>query len=101
MPKIPKHSSTAVIATLIQSIKHTAVIATVLIVRAKQESDNSPKIALGDVVLSTEKVLENGFVKPIDSPEEKPHFYYEFNLEVSIIVYSYFISLFYLYYTFN
>lgn len=69
LPKIPKYTSTATIATPIQSTKHAPVTTTALTVRAKQESENSPRISLDDVVLSDEKLLENGFVKPINPPE--------------------------------
>ena len=75
LPKIPKNSSTTTIATLVQSIRHTAIATTTSTGRAKQESKNAPRISLGDVVLSDEKLFENGFVKPIDPPKGKPNLY--------------------------
>ena len=51
--------------------------------------------------LSDEKLLEDDFMKPINPPEGKYQFNYESTLEVSMIVYSCFILLAYVYYTFN
>ena len=56
-------------------LNNTVIATTTSTVRAKQESKNAPRISLGDVVLSDEKLFENGFVKPIDPPKGKPNFY--------------------------